>query len=83
LAAAGAFKSEDLDRDLLAGSEGEAKVHPHEGDTVPTADGGSLRWTRVSALDDFVKLDRAFGSSERVVAYAYSGSPAVVCSACR
>ncbi len=67
----GPFPAKDLQRDFLADAGGEATVRPEEGSSVTADDGTRLTWRRFQSEDDFVKLQRVFGPSDQVVAYAY------------
>ena len=52
----GPFSVRNIDQDYLASVGGEANAAPKEGDTVKTAQGKILTWTRYQSPDDAVDL---------------------------
>jgi DNA-binding NtrC family response regulator/ligand-binding sensor domain-containing protein len=67
----GPFFPDDLERDFLAGTGGEANINPREGDTVATEDGKILTWKRYKSKADMVDLVNVFGYLENTTVYAF------------
>ena len=67
----GPFFPNDLSTDFLVDVEGEANIHPQEGDTVATADGKTLTWKRYKSNSDIIDLGRAVGIYDYATAYAF------------
>ncbi|MBM3837352.1 MAG: hypothetical protein FJ398_05205 [Verrucomicrobia bacterium] len=67
----GPFPSQGMETDFLASLGGEANLRPKEGESVTTADGRRLSWTRLRSKSAWVNLGQIFGIQNRSVAYAY------------
>jgi len=67
----GPFFPDDLGKDFLSDTGGEASIEPKEGDTVTTADGKTLTWKRYESGRDIVNLLDAVGDHEYATAYAF------------
>ncbi len=67
----GPFPADDMAQDFLDSAGGEVNARPKEGDAVTAKDGTRLVWTRLASPDDYIKLERAFGTRQHAVAYAY------------
>ena len=67
-----ASSMQEIDRDFLAETGGEANVHPVQGQDVKVS-GAGLKWAPTTCKD-IVDLQRFFagGKTENVVAYAYA-----------
>lgn len=68
----GPFFPDNLETDFLDPAGGEENVNPKEGDTILTADGEEMTWTRYRSKSDSVDLLSALGNYyENATAYAF------------
>ena len=67
----GPFFPNDLEADFLVGIEGEANVHPKEGNEVTIPEGKTLTWKRYLSDEKSVDLIKAVGNYEHATVYAF------------
>ena len=67
----GPFFRDDLEKDFLVDSGGEANIEPIEGETVVTAQGDTLTWKRYQTNGSSVDLLNVVGNYEHATAYAF------------